>query len=90
MDIKYKGEKMNMEKIEGLTFEQLKELEAQKQQTKKLEHEYKMIEYEYYRETKKMEHGLELERQRIFNAEKRKFQERKEWQEFGNQNRRLG
>jgi len=56
----------------------LKVIEAQRKQVKE-KHDFKMKELQYQRESDKIHHEHEMERQRIKSAEIRKMQERKDF-----------
>ena len=76
-----------MKKNESLSFEERKKLVDLIGKYKKDKHRMHMKELEYQRESDRIHHDREMERQRIKTAEIRKAQERREWRNFHNENR---
>lgn len=62
-----------------MSLKEQKEILDQKKKFFEFKHSLKMKELEFMRESDRLHHEREMERQRIKTAEIRKSQERKEW-----------
>ena len=62
----------------SIEFEERKQVLLLERENIELKHKFKMMELEFDRESSKIFHERELERQRIKSAEIRKMQERKQ------------